>query len=236
MATKQAFKRLTKEYQTIQANPPPFIIARPLESDILEWHYVITGPKGSPYEGEYHGKLIFPSDYPFKPPAIKMVTPNGRFEVNMKLCLSMSDYHPSTWNPAWSVSTILTGLLSFMLENESTTGSIRTTAEEKRRLAKSSHAFNRANHKFREVFPELAAKTVEQQSPPPPESAVRLRTTASKPTADDAKAEIAPTVAAPERGLAQMAWDSVRSNILRLIFGGLVMYIVILKVMTRLAQ
>lgn len=44
-----------------------------------------------------------------------MTTPNGRFKVNTKLCLSNTDFHPDTWNPAWSVSTILTGLLSFMV-------------------------------------------------------------------------------------------------------------------------
>lgn len=44
-----------------------------------------------------------------------MITPNGRFQTNTRLCLSISDFHPDTWNPAWSVSTILTGLLSFMV-------------------------------------------------------------------------------------------------------------------------
>jgi len=38
MATKGAFKRLTKEYLNIMKNPPPFIIAKPLESNILEWY------------------------------------------------------------------------------------------------------------------------------------------------------------------------------------------------------
>jgi ubiquitin-conjugating enzyme E2 J2 len=67
MATKQSLKRLTKEYLMIQQNPIPFIVTKPLESNILEWHYVITGPPDSPYEGgEYHGKIIFPSEYPFK--------------------------------------------------------------------------------------------------------------------------------------------------------------------------
>ena len=65
--------------------------------------------------GFYHGKLIFPQDYPFKPPRILMLTPNGRFQTNTRLCLSISDFHPDTWNPAWSVATILTGLLSFMV-------------------------------------------------------------------------------------------------------------------------
>lgn len=72
--------------------------------------YVVIGPENTQYEGGmYLGKLIFPRDFPYKPPSIYMVTPNGRFKTNTRLCLSMSDFHPDTWNPAWSVSTILTG-------------------------------------------------------------------------------------------------------------------------------
>ena len=90
-------------------------------SNILEWHFVIKGPKDTPYVGgSYHGKLIFPSEYPYKPPAIMMLTPNGRFNTNTRLCLSMSDFHPETWVPAWSVASILNGVLSFMLESTPT--------------------------------------------------------------------------------------------------------------------
>jgi ubiquitin-conjugating enzyme E2 J2 len=32
-----------------------------------------------------------------------MITPNGRFETNRRLCLSISDFHPETWVPTWSV-------------------------------------------------------------------------------------------------------------------------------------
>lgn len=77
---------------------------------------MVRGPENTPYEGGYyHGKLVFPREFPFKPPSIYIITPNGRFKTNIKLCLSISDFHPDTWNPAWSVSTILTGLLSFMV-------------------------------------------------------------------------------------------------------------------------
>lgn len=115
---------------------------------------MVEGPPDSPYAGGYyHGVLTFPRDYPFRPPSIRMLTPNGRFQTNFRyliyifnldftficefildlalfplkskntkidifrfrLCLSISDYHPDTWNPAWTVSTILTGLLSFMV-------------------------------------------------------------------------------------------------------------------------
>lgn len=28
--------------------------------------------------------------------------PNGRFETNTKICLSISNYHPEHWQPSWS--------------------------------------------------------------------------------------------------------------------------------------
>ena len=105
----------------LRQDPVAHISAQPAESNILEWHYLIHGPPSSPYHnGLYHGKLVFPRDYPYRPPAIYMLTPNGRFKTNTKLCLSMSDFHPETWNPLWSVSSILQGLLSFMLEDTAT--------------------------------------------------------------------------------------------------------------------
>lgn len=162
MASIQATKRLTKEYKQIVSNPPPYIIAAPHEDNILEWHYVISGPAGTPYEGgQYHGTLTFPSEYPFKPPAIRMVTPNGRFKENARLCLSMSDYHPEAWNPAWSVQTILNGLLSFMTGDEQTTGSVVTTDGVKKVFAKKSKSYNALyNIKFKAMFPDLVKSNI----------------------------------------------------------------------------
>ncbi|KAI7898953.1 ubiquitin-conjugating enzyme/RWD-like protein [Cokeromyces recurvatus] len=150
MATKGAYRRLTKEYLAIQKNPPPFITAKPLESNILDWYYVIQGPPDTPYEGgEYYGRITFPAEYPFKPPSIRMTTPSGRFQPDTRLCLSMSDFHPSTWNPSWSIATILNGLLSFMVSDEATTGSIKTGVHEKKIFAARSHLWNIRNPKFR---------------------------------------------------------------------------------------
>ncbi|XJO74501.1 hypothetical protein BDV3_005312 [Batrachochytrium dendrobatidis] len=50
MASKGAYKRLTKEFMLIQASPTPFIVAKPLDNNILEWHYILTGPPNSLYE------------------------------------------------------------------------------------------------------------------------------------------------------------------------------------------
>ena len=84
-----------------------------------------------------------------------MTTPSGRFKPNTRLCLSISDYHPDTWNPAWSVGTILTGLLSFMLEKSPTLGSIETSEAVKRRFAVATHEFNLQNKVYLELFPGM---------------------------------------------------------------------------------
>ncbi|KAK3795393.1 hypothetical protein RRG08_000704 [Elysia crispata] len=158
-----ATARLKQDYMRIMKDPVPYIQAAPLPSNILEWHYIVEGPENSAYEGGiYHGKLMFPREFPFKPPSIYMLTPNGRFKCNTRLCLSISDFHPDTWNPAWSVSTILTGLLSFMLEKSPTLGSIETSLYTKRQLAAQSGAFNLNNKTFCDLFPEAAEKIRDQ--------------------------------------------------------------------------
>jgi len=128
-----------------------------MPGNLLEWHYVLEGSEGTPFEGgRYHGVVLFPPQYPYKPPSVRMMTPNGRFAPNAKLCMSMTDFHPESWNPLWSVGTILTGLLSFMHdEAQATTGAIVTSAEEKRRLAAGSMAANARSAAFRKVFPEM---------------------------------------------------------------------------------
>ncbi|XP_053137354.1 ubiquitin-conjugating enzyme E2 J2 [Hemicordylus capensis] len=163
-APTTATQRLKQDYLRIKKDPVPYICAEPLPSNILEWHYVVRGPEMTPYEGGYyHGKLIFPREFPFKPPSIYMITPNGRFKCNTRLCLSITDFHPDTWNPAWSVSTILTGLLSFMVEKGPTLGSIETSEFTKRQLASQSLTFNVKDKVFCELFPDVVEEIKQKQ-------------------------------------------------------------------------
>lgn len=70
MGANIAASRLRKELSRMQKEPVPGIIAEPKsDANILTWFYAIRGPTQSPYEGgTYVGKLVFPKEYPMKPP------------------------------------------------------------------------------------------------------------------------------------------------------------------------
>jgi len=71
----------------------------------------------------------------------------------------MSDFHPTHWDPAWTVSNILLGVQSFMLEDSPTYGSIETSDANKRQLALQSLKFNaeKTDEWFSNLFPDIFA-------------------------------------------------------------------------------
>jgi len=58
----------------------------------------------------------------------------------------------------WSVSTILTGLYSFMIETNPTLGSIETSYRKKRQYAASSLEYNVRDKAFCKLFPEYVER------------------------------------------------------------------------------
>lgn len=151
-----AVKRLRSDIAKLAADPPEFIWARYKESNVFLWSFLLAPPSDSVYGvGWYWGRLKFPSEYPMAPPSILMVTPSGRFATETKICLSISDFHPETWNPTLQVSTILKGVLSFMLGEETTTGAVWATDLERRRLAQLSVEWNKRQPEFNAVFPDF---------------------------------------------------------------------------------
>ena len=94
-------------------------------------------------DGYYHGRIILPSEYPMKPPSIILLTPSGRFEVNKKICLSISGHHPESWQPCWSIRTALLAIIGFMpSEGRGAVGSLDYGPDERRQLALTSHSWS----------------------------------------------------------------------------------------------
>jgi ubiquitin-conjugating enzyme E2 J2 len=157
---KICYSRLQKELKHVMSNPLDDMVVAVNPNDLLEWEYVLIGAKDTVYRhGFYHGRVRFSKEYPWKPPAIFMSTPSGRFMTNTRLCLSISDYHPESWNPLWSASTILLGIQSFFYEDTGTVGALDGVSdEEKRRLAEQSMEYNLGKDgpvHFKKLFAEL---------------------------------------------------------------------------------
>ncbi|KAK8724988.1 hypothetical protein OTU49_011019 [Cherax quadricarinatus] len=134
-----AVKRLFREAKELHEATEEYF-AQPLDDNLFEWHFTVRGPADSEFDGGiYHGRIIMPADYPMKPPNIIFLTPNGRFETNKKICLSISGHHPETWQPSWSIRTALLAIIGFMpTPANGTIGSLDYTASERAKLAKKS--------------------------------------------------------------------------------------------------
>jgi len=78
-------KRIQGDIRIIETQPLEGINICYDESNILTWHFLIFGLKGTEYEGgEYIGKIVFDDKYPDTSPEFYMHTPNGRFDVDKK--------------------------------------------------------------------------------------------------------------------------------------------------------
>jgi ubiquitin-conjugating enzyme E2 J1 len=138
-----AVKRILREVKEMEAEPSDQYHANPLEDNIFEWHFTIRGPKDTEFEGGlYHGRIILPPEYPFKPPNIVLLNESGRFEVGTKICLSISSYHPEHWQPSWSIRTVLVALISFMpTKGDGAIGAIDMPAKDRKALTLKTPSF-----------------------------------------------------------------------------------------------
>ncbi|KAL1803695.1 hypothetical protein ACET3Z_032342 [Daucus carota] len=165
-------KRILQELKEMQNDPCDDFMSLPLEENIFEWQFAIRGPSETEFEGGiYHGRIQLPSEYPFKPPSFMLLTPNGRFETQTKICLSISNHHPEHWQPSWSVRTALTALIAFMPTNPNgALGSLDYKKEERRVLAlKSREAAPKFGNPERQKLIDEIHECMLSKAPPVPE-------------------------------------------------------------------
>ena len=142
----------------------------PDPNDVFTWYYVVFGlnePKE--YTGGYYlGKITCPPDYPKSAPNIRIITENGRFRTTQAICLSISDFHQESWNPAWKVNQVVIGLISFWVTDEYTYGAIEAYYDYKgfeKELSKQDYILKQTvnsrqavldHEKFKEIFSEYS--------------------------------------------------------------------------------
>lgn len=137
-------------------------ICLPDPENVYTWYYIVFGLDYKEFTGGFYiGKIICPPEYPAKAPKIIVESENGRFHTWKEgICLSISDYHPESWNPVWKVNQIVIGLTSFWQTSEDTYGGVynhevqrlckngETPADCKMRLAKESREKTLKHEKF----------------------------------------------------------------------------------------
>lgn len=158
-----------KEMRNMAASGDDLLfVAAPLDSDLFEWHFSVRGPPDTAFEGGvYHGRILLPAEYPLKAPEIVLLTPNGRFELNTPICLSVTAHHQETWQPSWGIRTILTALIGFMPSPAEGLGALDFPDSERRKLAIKSHDYvcPRCGARPTEQLPPLKSKTPPQPQP-----------------------------------------------------------------------
>ncbi|KAL7516037.1 hypothetical protein ACHAWX_001095 [Stephanocyclus meneghinianus] len=143
MSKSSSLRRIQADIRELSIDPSDQYHAAPLEHDMFEWHFTIRGAPDTDFAGGvYHGRILLPPEYPFKPPNIVFLTPSGRFETNTKVCLSFSSFHPELWQPAWGIRLILEALISFLpTPADGAIGALDWTKEERQKLARESVKF-----------------------------------------------------------------------------------------------
>ena len=111
-----ALKRIQKEIKDFDKDPPTGCSAGPVAEDVFHWNAMIQGPPDSPYAGGmFTLEVIFPNDYPFKPPKVKFITRVYHPNVNNNgaICL---DILKDQWSPALTISKVLLSITSLLTD------------------------------------------------------------------------------------------------------------------------
>ncbi len=153
-------KRLSNESKLLKQQPLGYISAYPDEHNPLIWYFLLVGQKGTQYYGgQYIGEIHHSPKYPAEPPDYYMRTPNGRYEIDKKICLTNSSYHKGDWSSTWNILSILIAFYSIWLDDgEHGISHIKKSPEERKKLANESIQFNRT--KYAKIYEKFDFSTL----------------------------------------------------------------------------
>mmetsp|Transcript_58351 Transcript_58351/g.117209 ORF Transcript_58351/g.117209 Transcript_58351/m.117209 type:complete len:162 (+) Transcript_58351:74-559(+) len=114
-----ASARLKQERKEWRKDHPPDYVAKPKNkadgsSDLMCWHCVIPGKKGSLWEDcKLTLEITFSNDYPMTPPVVKFVPLLWHMNVwsSGRICLNILNPEDGTWHGKWSPSVTIKQIL-----------------------------------------------------------------------------------------------------------------------------
>jgi ubiquitin-protein ligase len=78
----------------------PTALAYADDADPTLWVVLVAGLEGPAAGGEFLFTLQAPGDFPANPPSVKCHTPNGVFDLDCRICVSIGEFHKEAWRPA----------------------------------------------------------------------------------------------------------------------------------------
>lgn len=122
------------------------------EQDVGIWYVLIHNFSGNKDEykgGEYLARLELPDDFPYGPLRFYLLTPNGVYTPNEKVCISIGEFHPGDYQAVLGVDGFCAQLLSGLIGWKELGGGINitlTNTDVKRKYASESIAYNAKNN------------------------------------------------------------------------------------------
>ena len=144
-------KRIRHEFKIACKNnkkDDKIFVLYPDENDLHIW-YALFFKLDKPFDnGEYIIQFNLPEEYPMKSPVVKFLTPNGRYQENVNVCIyGITHYHEEANNAATDICSMVNGVISTLYSFEAGIGSINTGEETKKIFANTSIVYNDVHNK-----------------------------------------------------------------------------------------
>lgn len=109
--------------------------------------YVFTDSNGKEQTGEYIVEMQATNEFPVKPPHFYVLTPNGVYDVDTKVCIEIGVYHPEKYMATLGMrgfaEQVMSGWVGYNRKDFTGISILHQTVEEKRTYARQSREYNR---------------------------------------------------------------------------------------------
>ncbi|AMN83845.1 hypothetical protein D5b_00426 [Faustovirus] len=143
------------------ASPHEYLKFAMSPEDVNTWYILIENVKGEEDEfegGQYLVRMKAPANFPFSPPEFYFMTPNGLYDVEKKVCISIGEFHKESYQATLGMLGFAEQLVSGMTDVKFLGHGIsilHLTAADRKRYALESENYNHThNRKFLDLITE----------------------------------------------------------------------------------
>jgi len=151
---KRIIKEIREAYKQNASKDKIFLLGPdPDDETLTNWYALLFGLDSPFKHGQYLVHIKLTRDWPNKAPVIEVLTPNGKFEPDKKICIAgITHFHEETNNISQTLIGAITGLISIIYQDSDTLASgigfiKNTNPKTQKKLAKESRNYNLEKNK-----------------------------------------------------------------------------------------